>query len=194
MKKSSEKKKMSRNSIILIIVGIILVLWVASSYNGLVKLDEGVNGAWGNVQSAYQRRLDLIPNIIASVKGSAEFESEMQTKIASLRSGIGSATTPAEIDLMGQKINTAISLVYENYPQIKSTEGFRTLEVSLEGTENRIKTERDLYNAAVKAYNIKVRKVPSNIVAGIFNFDIKDMFKADEGAEKAPSVKEILAE
>ncbi|HLC63296.1 MAG TPA: LemA family protein [Candidatus Nanoarchaeia archaeon] len=170
--------------IVLILVG---TLW--GSYNGLVSGDENVKQKWANVQTAYQRRIDLIPNLISTVKASADFEKKMQTDIAALRTGITDAGTPQEIDLFGQKINTAINLVYENYPAIKSTENFLSLQDELAGTENRIKVDRDNFNEAVKNYNLKVRRFPSNIIAGWFGFETKTSFQADEGAEKAVKVE-----
>lgn len=190
-----ESKKLSKGAIIGICIAavvLILVIWVWGSYNGLVKTDESVKEKWGNVQTAYQRRADLVPNLVATVKASAEFEKKMQTDIAALRTGISGAKTPQEIDLLGQKINTAINFVYENYPQIKSTENYLSLQDQLEGTENRIKTDRDIYNGAVKALNIKIRTFPSNIIAGWFNFGQKDMFQASVGAETAPNVGALL--
>lgn len=189
------KKKLSGGVIALIVVGAILlmtVMWVAISYNGLVRADETVAEKWANVQSAYQRRMDLIPNLVSTVKASADFEKKMQTDIAALRTGVTSAKTPAEIDLMGQKINTAINFVYENYPEIKSTENYLSLQDQLEGTENRIKTERDIFNKATKDYNVNVRRFPSNIIAGMFGFSQKDMFEANEGSENAPEVGKLF--
>jgi|SRR3989338_3124382 len=173
--------------IVLIVLILVGTLW--GSYNGLVSGDENIKQKWANVQSAYQRRIDLIPNLVATVKASADFEKKIQTDIAALRTGITDAKTPQEIELFGQKINTAINLVYENYPEIKSTEIFLSLNDQLEGTENRIKVDRDNFNEAVKDYNIKVRRFPSNIVAGWFGFEVKTSFQADEGAEKVVNVE-----
>jgi len=192
---AKEAKKLSTGAIVGISIAavvLILILWVAGSYNGLVRADESVNEKWGNVQTAYQRRADLIPNLVATVKASADFEKGMQTQIAELRTGISGAQTPQEIDLMGQKINTAINFVYENYPQVKSTENYLSLQDQLEGTENRIKTDRDLYNTAVKELNVKVRRFPTNMIAGMFGFEQKTMFEATAGAETAPNVGALL--
>jgi len=192
---AKEGKKLSTGAIVGISIAavvLILILWVAGSYNGLVRADESVNEKWGNVQTAYQRRADLIPNLVATVQASADFEKGMQTQIAELRTGISGAQTPQEIDLMGQKINTAINFVYENYPQVKSTENYLSLQDQLEGTENRIKTDRDLYNTAVKELNVKVRRFPTNIIAGMFSFEQKTMFEATAGSEIAPNVGALL--
>jgi LemA protein len=197
MKNVTEGKKLSTGAIVgisIAVVLVILVLWIWGSYNSLVKLDEGVNAKWANVQTAYQRRADLVPNLVATVKASADFEKKMQTDIAALRTGITSAKTPSELDFMGQKINTAINLVYENYPQIKSTENYLSLQDQLEGTENRIKTDRDIFNEAVKQLNVKIRTFPSNIVAGMFDFEKKEMFEAAAGAEVAPNVGTLIAQ
>ena len=189
------KKKMSTGKIVgisIAVVVVILVLWVAGSYNGLVRADEGVNEKWANVQTAYQRRVDLIPNLVATVQASAEFETNLQTTVTSLRSGLSTAATPEDLELMGTKIESAINLVFEAYPQVRSTENFLSLQDQLEGTENRIKTDRDIYNKAVKALNIKVRRFPTNIIAGMFGFEKGDMFEADEGAETAPDVQALF--
>lgn len=188
-------KKLSTSQIVLIVVGAILVLtllWVIGSYNGLVRQDESVNEKWANVQTAYQRRVDLIPNLVATVKASADFETNLQTQVTALRSGLSSAKTPEELDVLGTKIESAINLVFEQYPQVRSTENFLSLQDQLEGTENRIKTERDIYNNAVKEMNIKVRRFPTNIIAGMFGFEKKEMFEAAEGAETAPDVGSLF--
>jgi LemA protein len=192
---AKEGKKLSTGAIVGISIAavvLILILWVAGSYNGLVTASESVNEKWGNVQTSYQRRADLIPNLVATVKASADFETKLQTQVTELRTGISSAKTPQDIDLMGQKIDTAINLVYENYPQIKSTENYLSLQDQLEGTENRIKTDRDIYNTAVKELNIKVRRFPTNMIAGMFGFAQKDMFQATAGAEVAPNVGALI--
>jgi LemA protein len=189
------KKKMSTGKIVgisIAVVAVILILWFVGSYNGLVGADETVNEKWGNVQSAYQRRVDLIPNLIATVQASADFETNLQTQVTAMRTGVSSAASPGDLDKVGVEIESAINLVFENYPQVKSTENFLSLQDQLEGTENRIKTDRDIYNKAVKGLNIRVRRFPTNIVAGMFGFEKEDMFEADVGAEKAPDVKNLF--
>lgn len=191
------RKKMSKGRIAVIavvVIAVIFILWMWSSYNGLVRSDETVNEKWANVQSAYQRRLDLIPNLVDTVQASAEFETNLLKDVTALRSGLSSATTPEELDLLGTKINSAINLVFEAYPDVKTTEAFLSLQDQLEGTENRIKKERDIFNKAVKDYNVKVRRVPTNIVAGWFGFEQKTMFEADAGAEVAPDVGGLFDE
>jgi len=185
------KNKLSPGMIALIVIGAIVVigiLWFWGSYNGLIRADETVNEKWANVQTAYQRRIDLIPNLVETVKASAAFETNLQTQVTSLRTGLSQAKTPKEVNLLGQKIESAINLVFENYPQIRSTENFLSLQDQLEGTENRIKVDRDIFNKAVRDYNVKVRRFPTNIVAGMFGFTTKEMFEAAEGAETAPAV------
>ncbi|MBW3003398.1 LemA family protein [Candidatus Woesearchaeota archaeon] len=188
-------KKMSKGTIAVIavvVIALIFLLWLWGSYNGLIRSDETVNEKWANVQTAYQRRLDLIPNLVDTVQASAEFETNLLTQVTALRSGLSTATTPEELDLLGTKINSAINLVFEAYPDVKTTEAFLSLQDQLEGTENRIKTERDIFNKAVKDYNVKVRRVPTNVVAKWFGFEQKDMFAALPGAEVAPDVGELF--
>jgi len=185
------KSKLTPGWITLIVIGAILfisIVWFIGSYNGLVRSDETVNEKWANVQTAYQRRLDLIPNLVATVQASADFETNLQTQVTALRSGLSTATTPEDLEILGTKIESAINLVFENYPQIRSTENFLSLQDQLEGTENRIKVDRDIFNKAVRDYSIKTRRFPTNIVAGMFGFGKKDMFEADEGSDVAPKV------
>jgi len=189
-------KKLTTGQKTLIIVGAVLlvaVFWVAGSYNGLVRADETVDEKWANVQTAYQRRIDLIPNLIATVQASADFETNLQTQVTAMRTGLSSAATPEDLEALGTKIETAINLVFEAYPQVRSTENFLSLQDQLEGTENRIKTERDIYNKAVKNMNIKVRRFPTNIIAGIFGFGKKVLFASVAGAETAPDVKALFS-
>jgi LemA protein len=195
---------MSTKNITLIVIGaLILILgWTGcNGYNGLVVQDENVNNAWNKVQSDYQRRADLIPNLVNTVKGEANFEQETLTKVIEARA---SATqmkidpkdlTPEKLEqfqaTQGQ-LSQALGrllVVTENYPNLRANEAFRGLQTQLEGTENRIKTARNDFNDAVKDYNVKVRRFPMNIFAGIFGFRPKEGFKAEAGAEKAPEVK-----
>ena len=176
-----------------IVVGVIALLFLIfiGSYNGLVNADEEVNRAWGNVETAYQRRADLIPNLVETVKGYKIHEEEVLTEITKARSQIGKATTPSQLTAGDAALSSAISrllVVVENYPDLKASENFLSLQDELAGTENRVKVERDSYNKAVKKLNIKVRKFPSNIIAGMFGFEKKESFEAETGAEKAPEV------
>ncbi|MEK6839868.1 MAG: LemA family protein [Nanoarchaeota archaeon] len=170
---------------------VVLLLLFMMSYNGLVNADEEVSRAWGNVESAYQRRADLIPNLVETVKGYQIHEQEVLTEITAARSRIGQAQTPAEFTSGDAALSSALSrllVVVENYPNLKANENFLSLQDELAGTENRVKVERDNYNAAVKSLNVKVRRFPSNVVAGMFGFESKEAFEAEEGAENAPDV------
>ena len=158
-------------------------------------MDEEVNNAWGNVQSAYQRRADLIPNLVSTVKAYSDYEGDVLTEVTKARASVGSAKTPAELGEAGAELNSALSkllVVVEAYPDLKANSNYLDLQVQLEGTENRIKVERDVYNKAVKNFNTKVRRFPSNIVAGMYNFEQKDYFESDEGSQNAPDVGELF--
>ncbi len=198
------KNKLSPGWIALIVVGAIVVigvLWFIGSYNGLVRADEAVNEKWANVQSAYQRRADLIPNLLATVQGAANFEKETQTKIAALRSSaeaaqqeMKNAKTPLEIEAASEKVDGTVTaykglnINVEAYPQLRTIESFLSFQDELAGTENRVKVERDIFNKAVRDYNVKVRRFPTNIIAGMFGFEKKESFAADEGTDVAPKV------
>lgn len=180
------------------IAGLLLIVFLGyyNLYNSAVRLQEGVNEKWGNVQSAYQRRADLVPNLVETVKGAAKNEQEILTKVTQARAGIvgineeiTNAKNPEQLEVLGKKINTAINLAYEAYPQIRSTENFQGLQVQLEGTENRINRERDLYNESVKEYNTHVRGFFASMFLNTEKFPIKEGFKAAAGAENAPNVK-----
>ena len=178
--------------IVLIAIGsIILISFMGyySVYSNAVSLQENVDEKWNNVQSAYQRRADLVPQLLATVKGAAANEKEILLKVTQARAGIVEAKTPGDLEIMGRKIETAINLAYEAYPQIKSTENFQEFQKQLEGTENRIKVSRNDFNAAVADYNKRARSFPVNLLAGMFGFKTKEGFKAEESASKAPEVK-----
>lgn len=177
-----------------ILIGIlfIMLLAVIGTYNGFVSSEELVNEKWANVQTAYQRRLDLIPNLVSTVQASADFERSTLSEVTGLRTGISNAQTPEDLEVVGRQINSAINLVFEAYPTLRTTEGFRDLQTQLEGTENRIKTERDIYNKAIRDYNVKVRRFPGSIFAGMFGFEQKESFSADEGADAAVNVGELF--
>jgi LemA protein len=192
------KNKFPVWAIVLIsILGIALLigLFFGGTYNSLVGMDEEVNNAWGNVQSAYQRRADLIPNLVSTVKAYSDYEGDVLTEVTKARASVGSAKTPAELGEAGAELNSALSkllVVVEAYPDLKANSNYLDLQVQLEGTENRIKVERDVYNKAVKNFNTKVRRFPSNIVAGMYNFEQKDYFESDEGSQNAPDVGELF--
>jgi len=172
-----------------------------STYNGLVSAEEGVEEAWANVQSAYQRRLDLIPNLVNTVKGAADFEQETLTSVTEARAratsinlSVDDLNDPARLQQFQEaqaQVSSTLSrllLVSENYPELRATEAFRDLQVQLEGTENRINVERVRYNEAVRDYNTSVRRFPAALFAGLFGFERRIPFEADPGAEQAPTV------
>jgi LemA protein len=182
---------MKKGIIALIAIGGVLLIGFLTYYNAYTKAvgyQETVDEKWGNVQSAYQRRLDLIPNLMKTVKAAAKNEKEILTQVTQARAGIVGAKTPEDMELMGKKINTAINLMYEAYPTIQSNQNFRDFQVQLEGTENRIKRERDVYNESVKNYNTHIRGFFTSMLLNKETFPRKDMFKAMTGADKAPDV------
>lgn len=188
---------------LLVVVGILVALvgWIIGAYNGLVTLDEETNGKWAQVESAYQRRADLIPNLVNTVKGYAEFEQETLTGVIEARSkatGINvdaSSLTPesiANFQAAQQQLSGALSrlmVTVERYPDLKANQNFLGLQSQLEGTENRIKIERDRFNVSVKDFNATIRKFPKTIIASSFGFEKKGYFEADAGSEKAPEVQ-----
>ena len=201
--------KGTRNLSLLIILGLVLVLgaWSCGGYNGLVKQDEKVKNMWSNVQSAYQRRADLIPNLVNAVRSEATFE--QQTLIQTIEARYKNLSTvkvdPSNLTTDNiQKFQSAqgelsgalqrLMVVVENYPNLKSNEGFRNLQTQLEGTENRINAARNDFNGVINSYNTKVRSFPMNIFAGMFGFKVKEGFKADEGSQKAPAIPENIME
>ena len=192
---------MKKSTLIILAIVAVVVVWAFSGYNGLVSKEEGVNQAWANVESAYQRRSDLIPNLVNTVKGYAEHESETLQAVTDARAkatslNIDPATaTPEQVAAymeaqqgVGSALGRLIA-VSESYPELKANENFRDLQAQLEGTENRIKVERDRYNEAVKTFNVQIRRFPTNILASMFGFEKRSMFEAQEGAEVAPVVE-----
>jgi LemA protein len=173
------------------ILGLALIIFITyiSIYNKAVSLQEKVDEKWANVQTAYQRRADLVPQLVETVKGAAKNEKDILTQVTNARAGIVNAKTPEDLDIAGKKINTAINLAFEAYPQIRSTENFATLQAQLEGTENRIKQERDLYNESVKDYNTNIRGFFTSMLLNSETFPKKTGFKAQAGSENAPKVQ-----
>jgi LemA protein len=207
--------KIKTKWIVLAAVAFIVVLLFAggcSTYNGMVSAEETVNKSWANVQSAYQRRLDLIPNLVETVKGYAKHESSTYENVAATRSGAqtvekagedlinakdavssfngpdSSAPTAQQYSNLDKAYSIYVNAVHEAYPQLMANENFLDLQKQLEGTENRINTERNRYNEEVQTYNVKIRRFPANIFAGMFGFSTKQMFAADQGAQNAPKV------
>jgi len=178
---------------ILIIGGVILFALIVfmmyrGSYNTAVGYQENVDKAWGDVGATYQRRADLIPQLVATVKGAAANERGILTEVTQARAGIVSAKTPEEMDVAGKKINTAINLAFEAYPQIRSTANFSDLQMQLEGTENRIAVARENYNGAVQQYNTHIRGFVNSMFLNKETFPKKDPFKESAGSENAPKV------
>lgn len=189
-------------SLFAIIAGVVLVfgLMLAGSYNGLVQSRESVRGSINNLQSQYQRRADLVPNLVETVKGAANFEQTTLNQVVEARAKATQITidpskaTPEQLQQyqaaqgeLSQALGRLLA-VTENYPELKATEAFRDLSTQLEGTENRIQVARADYGKAVQAYNAKIQRFPTNISAAIFGFEQFPYFNADQGAEKAPSV------
>jgi len=191
-------KKLSNGQKWLIGIGVILVLiilWFVGSYNGLVKSDETVNEKWANVQTAYQRRADLIPNLVEVVKQYAAHEKGIFIAVTEARAAIMSAKTPAQLQSADNQLTSTLKTLFavaENYPNLKANENFLSLQDELAGTENRIKTERDIYNGAVKNMNVKVRRFPTNIVANMFDFELKESFESNPGSENVVDVKGLF--
>ena len=178
-----------------------LLLWAFSSYNGLIKQDERVTNAWAKVQSAYQERADLVNNLVATVKGSASHERETLEAVIKARAEATSTKidagnlTPenmAKFQAAQSGLSGALSklmVVVERYPDLKANQNFLMLQKQLEGIENRVRVERNRFNNEVTTYNIKVRSFPMNMLAGMFGFDKKAKFEADEASQKAPKVE-----
>ena len=187
-------------AIILIVLALILFVGGCNTYNGLVNQDQNVNETWAKVQSAYQRRADLIPNLVNTVRGYADFERGTLTDVVNARAKATSVNidannmTPEALQQFQEAqggLSSALSrllVTVERYPELKANQNFLELQSQLEGTENRIKVARDEFNTAVRSYNVKVKSFPTNLLAGIFGFSSKPYFEADAGAEKAPEV------
>lgn len=195
---------MKKGLITLIVVAAIVLggfLWIKGAYNNMVTEDENVQNAWAQVENVYQRRADLIPNLVATVKGYAEHESSTLESVVAARAKATQMTIDpenlseeaiAKFNEAQGELSTALGrllLIQENYPDLKANQQFIELQAQLEGTENRIATERMKFNDAAKAYNTLIRKFPDNILASIFGFEKKGYFEAQAGAETAPKVE-----
>ena len=186
----------------LLLLALIVVGWGTGQYNGLVKSRESVNTAWSQVENVYQRRLDLIPNLVETVKGVANFERETYTAVTEARSRAGSMRISTEDlddpeavrrfeEAQGQ-LTGALSRLFavaENYPELKANQNFLELQSQLEGTENRITVERGRFNEVARDYNTRVQTVPTSLIAGLFGFRPREYFEAAPGAEQAPPVR-----
>ena len=184
----------ARNIILIIVVAIICIVGLGSCgmYNRMVTLDEGVQEAWAQVETVLQRRLDLIPNLVETVKGFAAQEKEVFIKVTEARSRVAGAGNIPEKIQANNELASALSrllVVVERYPELKSDQNFIRLQDELAGTENRIAVARRRYNEAVKAYNVSIRRFPANIFARMFGFEKADFFEAPEAAAEPPKVK-----
>jgi LemA protein len=188
--------------VILLFIVVVAALALMGSYNRLVGLDQNVNKKWGDVQTVYQRRADLIPNLVNTVQGAANFEKSTLTEVTNARASVGrvqldptKAPTDAaqlqEFQAAQGQLSNALSrllVVVERYPELKSNQNFLGLQAQLEGTENRISVERNNFNGAVQDFNVAVRRFPTNLIAGMFGFSQRPFFNAQAGAERAPTV------
>jgi LemA protein len=185
----------------LALIVVSVVLWGTKVYNGMVTMNEGVTSQWGNVETQYQRRSDLIPNFVNTVKGAANFEQTTLTQVIEARAKATSVTidptklTPETMQQFQQaqgQVTSALGrlmVVMEKYPELKATQNFRDLQVELEGTENRISVERRKFNEVAQVYNTYIKRFPQNFIANMSGFQAKPYFEALEGADKAPEVK-----
>lgn len=195
---------MKKGLITLIVMGAILLggfIWIKNVYNQMVVSDEYVQAAWAQVENVYQRRADLIPNLVSTVKGYAAHESETLESVVSARAKATQVTVDSEnltpealsqFNAAQGELTTALGrllLIQENYPDLKANQNFLELQAQLEGTENRIATERMKFNEAAKAFNTGIRRFPDNIIASMFGFEKKAYFEAQAGAETAPKVE-----
>jgi LemA protein len=189
----------------LVVAGVLvlLALWGVGSYNGLVGAQQAVESQWAQVENVYQRRADLVPNLVSTVKGSAAFERQTLTDVVEARAKVGQVNAQATSEILNDpqkfaqfqqaqdQLSSALSrllVVVERYPELRSVQGFQDLMVQLEGTENRIAVERRRFNEVAQAYNTRVRRFPTNLFASMFGFQPRPYFQAVPGAETAPRV------
>jgi len=186
------KNNKTRFGLIAVIVIVLLVVFGVSQYNGLAKKEQSVESQWSQVENVMQRRADLVPNLVNSVKGSMQQEQKVFGDIAKAREAYGSANNDSDkikaSQELDQSVGTLINVINENYPELKSNDNVQTLMTQLEGTENRISVERKRYNEVVKEYNEQVVSFPKNIFANMMGLGKKDYFKADPTASTVPSV------
>ena len=193
---------MNIKTIIGIGVAVLLVIWGISSYNGLVEKQESVNQSWAQVENQYQRRSDLVPNLVNTVKGAANFEQETLTQVIEARSKAtsvqvnpGDLDNPQKLQQFQQAQNqlsgalSRLLVTVEKYPELRANQNFQDLQTQLEGTENRIATERGRFNESAQSYNTSIHRFPTNVFANLFGFDEKAYFEAEQGAEEVPEVQ-----
>jgi len=189
---STGKKILLIAGIVFVLIVLIPALYLKGTYNELVRMDEAIKAAWAQVENQLQRRYDLIPNLVETVKGYAKHEREVFLKVTEARSKVGGAKTIPEKIRANNALAQALGrllLVVERYPDLKANTNFIRLQDELAGTENRIAVERRRYNEAVKRYNIKIRSFPTNIIAGMFGFRMAEFFKVPEQAKEVSKVK-----
>ena len=185
-------KALAIAGIVVVVIILIFFLSIKGTYNSLVRLDEGIKGAWAQVENQLQRRYDLIPNYVETVKGYARFEKDVLLKVTEARARVGGAGSVKEKIDANNELSSALSrllVVVEQYPDLKANQNFIRLQDELAGTENRIAVERRRYNEAVRAYNVKIRSFPTNILAGMFGFTRAEFFEVPPEAKEAPKVK-----
>ncbi len=192
---------MKKTWILIVIAIVALAGYAMSSYNSMVNKDEAVSTAWSNVENQYQRRADLIPNLVNTVKGYASHEKETLEAVISARAKATQTTldtenlTPEKLEAFNRAQGTLgsalgrLMVVAEKYPELKANENFKSLQAQLEGTENRISVERRKFNDVARTYNVSIRRFPNNILAGMFGFEKRPYFEAEEGTQKAPKVE-----
>ena len=189
---------MKKIGIVIVVIVAAILIWGIGTYNGFVKKQEAMTTAWGQVENVYQRRADLVPNLVALVKNYAEYEQGTILAVTEARAKATNATVNTENfdetefanfesaqDELGKSLNRLIVAV-ENYPDLKASDNYLTLQAQLAGCENRILTKRERFNEAAKAYNQSIRKFPSNLIANMFGFEKRPYFEADVGADKVP--------
>jgi len=172
-------------------IAVLFVIWMFSGYNGLVVARENVDNEWRQVETQYQRRFDLIPNLVNTVKGAASFEQDTLTAVTEARSQFQNAGSRSEQVSAATSFDSALSrllVTVEAYPQLQATQAFRDLMVETSGTENRIAVARKDYNDAVASYNVKVKRFPTNILAGLFGYSAEPGFQSTDGSENAPVI------
>jgi LemA protein len=195
---------MKKTGVIIGIVAVlaIIVLWCISVNNRLVTADENVQQAWAQVENVYKRRADLVPQLVATVQGAADYEKSVLTEVTNARAGVDNVKVdPSQLtedqiaayqkaqDNLSKAVANTIKVTVERYPELTATQGFRDLQTQLEGTENRITVERGRFNEAVQSYNTSLRRFPASIIAGICGFQKKGYFKAPEGSEEPVKVE-----
>lgn len=183
---------MKRQALYISIPVVLLGMWVFTSYNGFISANEAVDASWSQVETQYQRRVDLVPNLVSTVKGAAAFEKDTFESVTAARTQWQDAGSRSESVSAANALEGSLSrllLTVENYPQLQATAGFRDLMTQLEGTENRIAVARRDYNETVRQYNVRVKQFPSMMIANLFGFDAAEFFESIDGADEAPTVE-----